>query len=461
MPRLSAYKPIKTNDFKFFNNTIRQMYQVGGLEVFCHKYLGPQVGNAGTPDVTIPVYDRENPLFIEDLLLLENRDRNYDPDIFILRMCYLERDVDFDLTQFGLFLNGDTLFLTTLDSDMIDIFGRRLMTGDVLEFPNLRDYNPLNTSITKALPRYYVIQECAWAAEGFSQTWLPHLWRIKATPMVNSQEYKSILDKPFEPDNIWDPGNFYPAGTIVNDGDKYYKAKQNVPPGTPIGDPNYWELIENPTTIGDVDSTRRNDLALNDAIVAQAHIEVPLSGFNATKFYILPTYFDNEPAPPYTGDGMETNNPYNFKPYMGYLTGDGGAPNGLPVTPGVSFPVSPTNGQYCLRLDYFPNRLFRYGDNRWTMIQENVRTDLYQINGDQTQRSSFVNNTYTTPTNTQGNIPGRQSVSQALQPDAINGNDGGHKTANPWPPQQPGQPTSVWYPPPPDVDAQPSDGPNG
>ncbi len=463
MPRLSMWRPTKSADYRYIDRIISQMYQVGGLDIHVHKYLGPQVGNEGTPDITVPVYDQSNPLFIEDLLLLENRDRNYDPNIYIMRFAYLERDVDFDLTQFGLFLNNDTLFLTTSYNDMIDIFGRKLMTGDCLEFPNLRDYNPLDTSIVKALPRYYVIQDAAWGAEGFSQTWLPHLWRVKATPLVNAQEYKSILDKPFEPDNIWDPGNFYPAGTIVNNCGKFYEATGNVPPNTDIGDPAYWREIERPTTIADVISTHNKDIAINDAIVAQAHVEVPLSGFDATKFYIIPTYDNNEPAPPWSGlQDMEQVTPDTFKPYRGYLTGDGEAPNGLPVTPGVAFPLAPTKGDYCLRLDYYPARLFRYDGNIWTYLSDNVRTDLYQVPGlDNTQRSSFVNNTYTTPTNTQGNIPGRQSLSQGLMPNAQNGNDGGNKAPNPWPPNQPGQPTTFWSPPEPDVDPQPDNGPSG
>lgn len=463
MPRLSAYRPTKTNDYRYFDRIISQQYQVGGLDVLVHKYLGPQVGNEGTPDVTMPVYDKENPLFIEDLLLLENRDRNYESNVYVMRMAYLERDIDFDLTQFGLFLNNDTLFLTVHYGNMMDIFGRKLMTGDCLEFPNLRDYNPLDTSISKSLPRYYVIQDASWGAEGFSQTWLPHLWRIKATPLVNAQEYKSILDKPFEPDNIWDPGNFYPEGTIVNNCGKFYKAKQNVPPNEDINNLAYWEWIEDPTTIADVISTYNKDLAINEAILAQAHIEVPLSGFDATKFYIIPTYDDNQPAPPWSGEiGMEQLTPNTTKPYSGYLTGDGTAPNGLPVTPGVSFPLGPTKGQYCLRMDYYPNRLFRYDGNIWTMIQENVRTDLYQIPGlDNTQRSSFVNNTYTVETNTQGAIPSRQSLNHALQPNIINGNDGGDKVPNPRPITQPGQVTTFWVPKKPNVDPQPDDGPNG
>ena len=101
-------------------------------------------------------------------------------------------------------------------------------------------YHPLDKSLAKALPRWYVIQDAAFASEGFSQTWLPHLWRVKATPMVNAQEYNSITKQAFEPNNIWDPGNYYPAGTVVNNGDKYYTANTNVPPGTDITNTTYW-----------------------------------------------------------------------------------------------------------------------------------------------------------------------------------------------------------------------------
>jgi hypothetical protein len=62
---------------------------------------------------------------------------------------------------------------------MIDTFGRKLMSGDVLEFPNLRDYNPLNSAIPLPLPRYYVIEDVGRASEGFSVTWFPHLYRLK------------------------------------------------------------------------------------------------------------------------------------------------------------------------------------------------------------------------------------------------------------------------------------------
>lgn len=440
MPRLSLYRPNRTSDYQFLDRTIAEMYTVGGLDIFIHKYLGPKTGTgdsteSGNFDATQPNYTFENPLFIQDLLLLENRDRAYDPDIYRLRGVYRTQDIDFDLTQFGLFLNNDTLFLTFHYNDMLDTIGRKLMSGDVLEVPNLKDYNPLNDAIPRALPKYYVIQDSAFASEGFSQTWLPHLWRVKATPMVNAQEYQEIVNKPFVTENIWDPGNFYPTGTIVNNGDVYYRAIANVPVGTDITNTAYWLEVDPPTT-SDVMSTRPKDLALNDAILAQAEIEVPLSGYDTVKFYIYPTNPDGTPADPggvtadgtlNTVDGLEPNSsdasqtPTGDGYTMGYLTGDGIAPNGLPVTPGVSFPANPAEGDYALRLDYFPNRLFRFNGKSWLKIEDKVRTDLTNGPMNKTLRSSFVNNTNEVETNDRGAIPSRQSLSEILKPRADNG----------------------------------------
>lgn len=462
MPRLSLYRPNRTNDYRFLDRTIAEMYTVGGLDLYIHKYLGPKTGQGALPDsgnfdATQPNYDTENPLFIQDLFLLENRDRAYDPDIYRMRGVYNVQDIDFNLTQFGLFLQSDTLFITFHYNDMIDTLGRKLMSGDVVEVPNLRDMNPLDPAIPRALPRYYVIQDANFAAEGFSQTWMPHLWRVKATPMVNAQEYQEIIDKPFVSEQIWDPGNFYPAGSIVNSGDTYYRAKIDTPVGTDITDTTYWEEIDPPTE-ADRGSTRPRDLEINDAILIQSQIEVPMSGYDTVKFYIFPTNADGTPADPNTfladdteitadttGDSAASaaQTPRADGWTMGYLTGDGIAPNGLPVTPGVSFPVNPQNGDYALRVDYFPNRLFRYNGARWVRIEDSVRTDLTNGPMNNTLRSSFVNNTYTVQTSDQGNIPSRQSLSELLRPRADNGNDDGDKTPNPRPGTQPGQPNSL------------------
>jgi hypothetical protein len=194
-------------------------------------------------------------------------------------------------------------------------------------------------------------------------------------------------------------------------------------------------LLTNPPTEEERGSTRPRDLQINDAILAQAEIEVPLSGYDTVKFFIYPTNEDGTPAlSPLTADTTQLSadasganaSDANQTPRadgwtMGYLTGDGIAPNGLPVTPGVSFPSGPSLGQYCLRLDYFPNRLFRFNGRAWIKIEEKVRTDLDYSENAQTQRASFVNNTGNVVTTDRGTIPSRQSLSEILKPRADNG----------------------------------------
>jgi hypothetical protein len=359
----------------------------------------------------------------------------YDPDVYVMRGVYNTQDVDFDLTQFGLFLNNDTIFMTFHYNDMIDTFGRKLMNGDVIEIPNLKDYHPLNQNIPRALPRYYVIQDADYASEGFSVTWLPHLWRVKCTPMKDQQEFNQITNKPFVQENIWDPGNFYPTGTIVNYGDTYYQAQKNTPADTDITNTEFWQEYT-PATISDIQGTRQKDYEINNAILAQADAEVPLSGYQNDIFYIEPTTPTGTPANPasltadetVTTDGTQggmSTTPTGEGYTAGYLTGGGTAPNGMPVTTAVQFPPNPVTGDYVLRLDYKPNRLFRYNGKMWVKIDTNVRTDLNNGPNNQTLRSSFVNNTGTVNTKDLGNIPSRQSLSEILRPRADNGDQGG------------------------------------
>jgi len=196
MPRLSLWKNEKTNDFHFMDRVIREQFMVGGTAVLIHKYLQPADQGASN-DATKPNYaadDVLNETKIQDLLFLENRDRVYDPDIYELRGVYNVGDQDFDLTQFGLFLSADTIFVSFHINDMVERMGRKLMAGDVIELPHVRDDLLLDQS-KPAVNKFYVVQDAARAAEGFSQTWYPHIWRIKASPMTDAQEYRDILSK--------------------------------------------------------------------------------------------------------------------------------------------------------------------------------------------------------------------------------------------------------------------------
>ena len=260
MPRLSLWSENKRNDYKYLDRIISEQYTVGGLDMYVHKYLGPKLA-AESNDATQPVYDETNPLFIEDLFTLENRDRDYDESIYRMRGHYNVQDIDFNLSQFGLFLQNDTIFITFHYNDMIDTIGRKLMNGDVVELPNLKDFHPLDPSIPIGLPKFYVIQDANFAAEGFSKTWRPHLWRVKAVPMVGAQEYKDIMDGYINEKGV-------DTGALGATGDN---------------------------SIGDYLKQCATNLDINEKILVQADAEVPLSGYDVSKFYITAAGDDGQP----------------------------------------------------------------------------------------------------------------------------------------------------------------------
>jgi hypothetical protein len=530
MPRLSLYRPEKQNDYRFFDRNISEQLTVGGTDLYIHKYLGPEDQGASI-DYTQPQYDKLEPTNIQDLLFLENRDRKYAKDIYRLRGHYNVQNLDFDLSQFGLFLSNDVIFVTVHYNDMIDILGRKMMVGDVIELPHLLDYNPLKETFPVALKRFYQVTDANYSADGFASDWYPHLWRIKCEMLVDSQEFSDILEQPTDIDNYlgdWDKNKSYPAGYVVSFGDKNYKTLQEVPVGTK---PNatspdlYWEL-DITDTLKDVLGRYNENIRINDANLKEAERIVPKAGYDRSKLYVVPGYGDyesngvlsnkyNQPAPPtdvrswmpgnsplsgtgqvitmrndkyrYASTGIRipkevlaviqsnikdkdidlesmiekfvqanlsvitespemsptgsgsgalegtkvlsvqitgpVTGPYGTadntyatadqdpvapgftgtEPYgpntmdyradcdprfqyiaratprdfgysTGYLSGDGTPPNGLPAGAGISFPSGPQVGDYFLRIDYFPNVLYRWSGTLWLRITENVRT---------------------------------------------------------------------------------------
>ena len=433
MPRLSLWKDGKhTNDYKFLDRRISEMFTIGGTGILLHKYLGTttqglqlsttaaqttatilnfadtsmiNIGDtvtgagipAGTtviakdassvtlsasttstiglsvsigfsPNAAKPSYTNQSAQNIQDLLFVENRDRKYDQDVYKMRGIYQVADQDFDLSQFGLFLQTGTLFMVFHYNDMLDQIGRKLMAGDVIEIQHLVDYDPLNADLPAALKRFFVIGDTSFASEGYSPTWWGHLWRVKLNPLVDSQEYKDILN------NI--------------------KASDGV---TPLG-----QLL----------STYDTTIAINNAVIKEAEGNVPQSGYDTTPFWVEP---DIKP------DKTKISPSKQEVPLDSYLVGDGFAPDGYPVIAGIEFPASPSVGDYVLRTDYLPNRLFRYNGSRWVKMEDIERTGLTPgAANNTTQFNTFVNDTRTWVDKQGHTRKEKQSLSQALRPKADN-----------------------------------------
>src|SRR5690606_6174325 len=95
---------------------------------------------------------------IQDFLFVENRDRKYSKDLIELRAVYSVQDNEFEMNQFVAQLAGDIITLEFHINDMAMQLGRKMMAGDVIEFPHLRDDLLLDED-APAINRYYVVQE--------------------------------------------------------------------------------------------------------------------------------------------------------------------------------------------------------------------------------------------------------------------------------------------------------------
>ena len=385
MPRLSLYKPEKGKDYDFLDKTITEMFTVGGTDIFLHKYLGPQNPDEDDATAAQPRYDAVKETNIQDMLFLENRDRKYDPDIYTLRGIYNVQDIDFDLSQFGLFLSNDTLFMTIPIRSSVKTIGRKIMPGDVIELPHLKDEYALN-DLSIALKRFYVVEDVNRAAEGFSQTWYPHLYRLKLKQIMDSQEYKEILDLPAE------------------EGEN--------------------------TTLRDLLSTYEQEMQINNAVVEQAEADAGKAGYDTSHFFSLniDENGDTELVTTDQGDidasaGDITSdrimNPPEREGYQGYLLGDGIPPNGEAFGHGISFPVESQRGDYFLRTDFLPKRLFQYDGSRWVKVEDDVRMTLSNTTTKKTQKGTFINNSNSDTIGGE-TVQERQSLSQALKPKADN-----------------------------------------
>jgi hypothetical protein len=106
--------------------------------------------------------------------------------------------------------------------------------------------------------------------------------------------------------------------------------------------------------------------------------------------------------------------------YGFYYDGDGIPPNGNPAGFGTSFPTTNVDkGDYFLRTDFLPNRLFRYDGVRWVKVEDSVRLTTTNTDTRGTYKTDFINKTGNTTINGL-TVAQRQSLTDALKPQADN-----------------------------------------
>lgn len=346
MPRISLWKgpTHKGADYRFTDRIISEYFNASGTELYIHMYLGTYDENGDSKPITE----------IQDVLFQENRDRKYSKDVHIMRGTYNVVDNDFDLRQFGFFAGNDTLFLQVHLNDMLALLGRKIIPGDVIELPHQRDDSLLNGG--EAVNKFYVVEDASKAAEGFSATWWPHIWRLKVSPMTGSQEYQDILDQ-----NNTDPFGF-----------------------------------DTDTTLEDVLTTLPQEQAINEAVLAEARQHVFARNFETRQFYFMP--------------GSEKGDQL---PWI--WAGDGIPPNGAEaIGHGNSFPIGAADGDYFLRTNYKPAQLFRRIGSTWQIQEVDYRMSKWSAM--HRHLDDFINNDATTTLDDGTVLPEKTALSKAVRP---------------------------------------------
>jgi hypothetical protein len=236
---------------------------------------------------------------------------------------------------------------------MVDILGRKLMAGDVIELPHLND-DLLLDATAKSINKFYVIQDAARSAEGFGSTWWPHLWRIKCAPMQDAQEYRNILGNPEDEDSL----------------------KNAL-------------------------STYQKEIEISKTILESAEKLVPNVGWDTT------AVFNPSPLPNLGKDNGSGN-----------LAAVNTTPEYSSVPQGLTFPSNPNQGDYFIRSDFVPGRLFVFRGSRWNRIFDNV--DSLGWNSTTQNAGPFINNPTTAPVQDPNNpsqpVESRQALSRVFKP---------------------------------------------
>ena len=274
---------------------------------------------------------------------------------------------------------------------MLDSLGRKLIAGDVLEFPSMRDVPIFDNAV--GINRYYVVQDALYAAAGYGQKWFPHIWLVRAKLMVASVEYTQIIDQAASGQTAGGVGQ---GIGVMPDGFAETSDK-NGNPG----------LGCNPDIKNSLDLFCKI-IKITDEVVAEAEKNAFFDPkfFESANLYIYldekgypiigSNYFSGDGAPP----NLSTDNNQNL------------VPSGPLVGAGVSFPPGMTDGQYYLRIDYYPERLFQKQGNCYKLIEVNVLKVWTAYNR---VLDTYLDNNKDTVLSDGTIIPEKQALSQIIR----------------------------------------------
>lgn len=272
---------------------------------------------------------------IQDKILMENRDREYQKTATGLKGYYELVNVGTDLSRFGIEIPAANYQIRVNFSACVSILGRPVVIGDILELPSETQYTP----DLQPIKRWLEVTDVTWDATSYTPGWMPTMLLVTAQPALASQETQDIF------------------------GDL---AKSVDTSGLFSTDDGNNQMYQDFSTV---------DQTINQT----SKTLVPERGSEGSN--VIRSFSDEELAVA-TAAGFPHLNKTGFN-NTGLYVEDAIPQNGAPYTEGVDFPASPKNGDYH-RLTYaglakdVPARLYRYSTTkqRWIFLESDKRAQF-------------------------------------------------------------------------------------
>jgi hypothetical protein len=242
------------------------------------------------------------------------------------------------------------------------------------------------------------------------------LYRLKLKSIVDSQEYRDILERPENDDLFmgdYDENVTYVVGETVKYQGVLYEVIQETTGNLPT-DTNFWREYQD-NTLRDLLSTYEKEMQINNAVLSEAEADAPKSGYDVSHYYTVDVD-DRGNATVNTVEDPTASAPEKMG-YAGYLVSNGEPPNGAAFGSGIKFPAENDAGDYFLRTDYLPNRLFKFDGQRWLRMYDDVRMTMTNTSERKTQLTSFINNNAVSEIGGE-QVTEKQALSKALRPKA-------------------------------------------
>lgn len=310
----------ESKDSKLMSGIIREQIQIGGAVVYAWLLEGTWDQSNSKGEVSTQLDEGLSSLGIQDVILGEDRDRKYSDEAVRLVGSYTVSQNELDFAKWGVMLTNDIIQMEFHKDETIDMCGRQLKIGDVVEMTHIRDLSqdgrPQN--------RFYEVRSITRSPSGYDYSYQNHVMAVTMQPIKDAQEFIDIMDRP----GI--------TGTVRDD----------------ISD-------------------RANREELTAKIQDIAYEQSYTTWFDTTRLYIDP----------------DTQIPFTWGD-------DGLPPNGQPVEAVSSFPSSPTAGDYVLRVDFDPNRLYRYQAGKWLLKEVDRKREWNTYNWSETLREHMSDRSY-------------------------------------------------------------------